>query len=173
MQFLFEAVNFDALKLQEVEKASLFGGTRVVSGKDPSGRTFGTCFFDLALALQIKIVEKLLAVRGEVIHAEENGALLHVDIVTGGPFHFGERRVGTIPLATGVGRAKRADAGISAAIAESFVETSDGVVIVGDRYRPNPPLPKVKWSARDNINMQQRADSWGPIRRKKRESRLR
>jgi hypothetical protein len=28
-------------------------------------------------------------------------------------------------------------------------------------YRPNPPLPKVKWSARDNINMQQSAILFG------------
>ena len=28
-------------------------------------------------------------------------------------------------------------------------------------YRPNPPLPKVKWSARDNINMQQSALLFG------------
>src|SRR2546429_10010325 len=28
-------------------------------------------------------------------------------------------------------------------------------------YRPNPPLPKVKWSARDNINMQESAILFG------------
>jgi zinc carboxypeptidase len=28
-------------------------------------------------------------------------------------------------------------------------------------YRPNPPMPKVKWSARDNINMQQSAILFG------------
>src|SRR5499427_5669571 len=28
-------------------------------------------------------------------------------------------------------------------------------------YRPNPPLPKVKWSARDNVNMQQSAILFG------------
>ncbi|HEY6271709.1 MAG TPA: M14 family zinc carboxypeptidase [Terriglobales bacterium] len=30
-----------------------------------------------------------------------------------------------------------------------------------DWYRPNPPLPKVKWSARDNINMQESAILFG------------
>ncbi len=74
-------MNFDALKLQEIEEAGLFGGARIVSGKDPGGRAFGAGFFDGALALQIKVVEKFLAVGSEVVHAEENGALLHVDIV--------------------------------------------------------------------------------------------
>ncbi len=125
-------MNFHALKLEKSEEIGLFGRTRIVSGKNPGGGAFGAGFRDGALALQIKIVEKLLAVGGEIVHAEENGALLHVDIVAGGPFHSRERRIGAIPLATGVGRTKQADAGIGAAIAESFVEATDGVVIVSD-----------------------------------------
>src|SRR6267378_1721172 len=125
-------MNFDTLKLKKIEEPGLFSGTRVISRKDPSGGALGTGFRDGAFALQVKIVEKFLAVGGEVVHAEENGALLHVDIVAGGPFHFGERRIGTVPLAAGVGRAKRADASIGATVAKGFVEAADGVVIVGD-----------------------------------------
>src|SRR5260370_13268793 len=132
MQFLFDAVNFDALKLKKIEEPGLFSGTRVISGKDPSGGALSTGFRDGAFALQVEIVQKVLAVGGEVVHAEENGTLLHVDIVAGGPFHFGKRRIGTVPLATGVRRAKRADARIGAAIAEGLVETADGVVVVSD-----------------------------------------
>ena len=80
----------------------------------------------------MKVVEKLLAVGGEVVHPEEDGALLHVDIVAGGPFHFGKRRIGAIPFTTGVRRTKGADTSIGAAIAEGFVEAANGVVIVSD-----------------------------------------
>src|SRR5260370_385347 len=132
MQFLFDAVNFDALKLKKIEEPGLFSGTRVISGKDPSGGALSTGFRDRAFALQVEIVQKFLSVGGEVVHAEENGTLLHVDIVAGGPFHFGQRRIGAIPLAAGVGWAKRADARIGAAIAERLLETADGVGIVGD-----------------------------------------
>ena len=130
--FLFETVNFNTLELEEIQEAGLFGRTRVVGGKDPGGRAFGAGFFDGTLALQIKVVEEFLAAGGDIVHAQENGALLHVDVVARRPFHFGEGRIGTIPLATGVGRAKRADAGIGTAIAKGLVETANGVVIVGD-----------------------------------------
>src|SRR2546421_233550 len=125
-------MNFYALKLQKIQEAGLFGGTRVVRGKDPDGRAFGAGFFDSTLALQIKVVEKFLAVGGEVVHAEEDGALLHVDIVAGGPFDFGKWWIGAVPFATRVGRTKHSNARVGAAIAESFVETADGIVIVGD-----------------------------------------
>ena len=32
-------------------------------------------------------------------------------------------------------------------------------------YRPNPPLPKVKWSMRNNVNMQERAPACAQVRR--------
>src|SRR5260370_30247442 len=131
-QFLFQAMNFDTLKLKKIEEPGLFSGTRVISRKDPSGGSLSTGFRDGSFALQVKIVQKFLSVGGEVVHAEEDGALLHIDIVARGPFHFGERRIGAIPLAAGVGRAKRADARIGAAIAEGFIETADGVVLGGD-----------------------------------------
>src|SRR2546421_12406101 len=123
-------MNFYALKLQKIQEAGLFGGTRVVRGKDPDGRAFGAGFFDSTLALQIKIVEKFLAVGGQVVHAEEDGALLHVDIVAGGPFDFGKWRIGAVPFATPVGRTKRWKAPVRAPIAESFIATAGGVVVV-------------------------------------------
>src|SRR5260370_4408567 len=132
MQFLFDAVNFDALKLKKIEEPGLFSGTRVISRKDASGGSLSTGFLDVSFALQVKIVQKFLSVGGEVVHAEEDGALLHIDIVARGPFHFGERRIGAIPLAAGVGRAKRADARLGAAIAEGFIETACGFCADGD-----------------------------------------
>src|SRR5439155_19801761 len=105
---------------------------RVIRGKEPGRSAFAAGFHNSTLPLQIKVVEKLLAVRGDVVHAEENGALLHVDIVAGGPFHLREWGIGTIPLATGIGRAQRADASVGAAIAKGFVETAERAVIVGD-----------------------------------------
>src|SRR5260370_3692837 len=87
-EFLFQAMNFDTLKPKKIEEPGLFSGTRVISRKDPSGGALGTGFRDGAFALQVKIVQKFLAVGGEVVHAEENGALLHVDIVAGGAFAF-------------------------------------------------------------------------------------
>src|SRR5437870_626828 len=120
------------LKLEEIQKAGLLCGAGIVSGKNPGGGAFGAGFPDRALALEIEVVQELLAVGGHVVHAKKNGALLHVDIVSRGPFDFGERRIGAIPFATGVGRTKRADARVGAAVAESFVKAADGVVAVGD-----------------------------------------
>src|SRR2546429_6909664 len=70
-------MNFYALKLQKIQEAGLFGGTRVVRGKDPDGRAFGAGFFDSTLALQIKVVEKFLAVGGEVVHADRKSTRLN------------------------------------------------------------------------------------------------
>src|ERR1700746_1590997 len=130
--FLFRPVNFDALKLEEIQKAGLRCGAVSVRGINPGGGAFGAGFPERALALEIEVVQELLAVGGHVVHAKKNGALLHVDIVSRGPFDFGERRIGAIPFATGVGRTKRADARVGAAVAESFVKAADGVVVVGD-----------------------------------------
>src|SRR5205809_4970145 len=80
--FLFRSVNFDALKLEEIQKAGLLCGAGIVSGKNPGGGAFGAGFPDRALALEIEVVQELLAVGGHVVHAKKNGALLHVDIVS-------------------------------------------------------------------------------------------
>src|SRR5258708_36875585 len=94
MQFLFDAVNFDALKLKKIEEPGLFSGTRVISGKDPSGGAPSTGFRDGAFALQVEIVQKVLAVGGEGSYSEKNCALLHVGIVAGGPCALWHRRIG-------------------------------------------------------------------------------
>src|SRR5258708_34629464 len=112
MQFLFDAVNFDALKLKKIEEPGLFSGTRVISGKDPSGGAPSTGFRDRAFALQVEIVQKFLSVGGGVVHAEENCPLLQVDFFAGGPFYFWARRVGAVPRAAGCGVAKRWESGI-------------------------------------------------------------
>src|SRR5260370_32375056 len=125
-QFLLEAMNFDALKFKKSEEPGLFSGTRVISRKDPSGGALGTGFRDGALALQVKIVQKFLSVGSEVVHAEEDGALLHIDIVARGPFHFRERRIGARPLAAGVRRAEGGGARIGAAVAEGLLGTARG-----------------------------------------------
>jgi hypothetical protein len=45
--------------------------------------------------------------------------------------------------------------------ADTRVDTLDKSATSREWYRPNPPLPKVKWSARDNINMQESAILFG------------
>jgi hypothetical protein len=45
--------------------------------------------------------------------------------------------------------------------ADTEVRTLTAADTSRDWFRPNPPLPKVKWSARDNINMQESAILFG------------
>lgn len=45
--------------------------------------------------------------------------------------------------------------------ADTRVRTLPSSATNREWYRPNPPLPKVKWSARDNINMQESAILFG------------
>src|SRR5205823_14363322 len=107
-KFPFRAVDFDTLQHKEIQEAGLLGGARVIGGKDPGNRTFGAGFSNRALALEIEIAEDFLAIGGDIVHAEKNRALLHVDIVARGPSQFGVWRSGTIPVTIVLGGVMRA-----------------------------------------------------------------
>jgi len=68
-----------------------------------------------------------------LFHAKEDGALLHVDIVAGGPFDLGSGGLGRYHSRL-VSAHEAFERAVSAPpFAESFIETADGIVIVGDR----------------------------------------
>ena len=97
-------MDFDALCFQQVQKIRLLGRAGIVPRKDPGSGAFVSGFFYGPLALQIEIIQELLPVGGQVVHAEENCTLLHVGIVAGRPLDFRQRRIGPEPFAIGACR---------------------------------------------------------------------
>ncbi len=94
--------------------------------------TLGPRLGDGALRLQGEIAHELLAVVRDVPEREQQGALLHVDIITQRPFDSRQRRVGAVPGARGRGVGELALAGVGPPVAERLVEAADRVVAVGD-----------------------------------------
>ena len=121
-----------ALQLQQVQEAGLLGDPRIVRRKDPGRRTFFSGFLHGASALQIEVVQELLAVAGQIVHAKQDGALLHVDVVAGRPFDLGQGRIGPVPLAVGVGGRQRAYARVCPAVAKRLIKPADGIMVIGD-----------------------------------------
>ena len=120
------------LALQQPRELRGQGGALAVVGDDPGGRALGPRLGDGSLRLQGEIAHELLAVVGHVLEREQQGALLHVDIVAQRPLDLGQRRVGAVPGARGRGVGELALAGVGPAVAERLVEAADRVVAVGD-----------------------------------------
>src|SRR5262245_65448016 len=88
-----------ALRLQQTQQRGLIARTRIVGWKNVSRRAFIFWLLNRSLGLQIKILEKHLAVLVEVIQRDKNRRLFIVIVVALRPLRARQRRILFVPSA--------------------------------------------------------------------------
>ena len=119
-----------AASLHEAKEAGLQSGPGIVGRKYVRGRALGRGLRDRADALEVVIPQELFLVRRDVVHCDEDGALLQIHVVADGPHHLAERRVRSMPFTLNVG-AQNASRRVAGSL--GFVEPPNGVVRLRDR----------------------------------------
>ena len=128
LEGLVGPMDLDALGLELAQEPGRLAGARVVAGEDVGRGALGPGLGHGALALEVEVLQELVLERRDVVHADEDAALLEVDVVADGPERRAQGRVGPVPGPVARGRD---DPGRAVARALGLVEAADGVVAVG------------------------------------------
>ena len=114
--------DFHALRLQRAQQFGLIAWPHFVAWKDVSRGTFVLRFIDRALALDVKVFEKELAVVAEMVERRQQRRLLVVVVVSLRPLRFWQWRILTEPRALILIRRECSIECVGAAVAESLIQ---------------------------------------------------
>ena len=129
------AADLRMLKLQDAQQLGARAAAPVVGREHVGGRAGLLRFLDRALALQVEVLQELLAVAGKVGQRGEQAGLLVIVVVALRPQHGRQRRIRLVPGALVFLGLEDALDGVGAGVAVGLVQAADAVVHRGDEHQ--------------------------------------